>query len=171
MQNSQAMLIVCEFFNEKFRSKTNIILDKYPMGVYFVIENKIPPWGILNGCNRYIVQKSYQERRNPMAEQIEEKPTCCHCHQKSTPRSEKEKKQLQNRLSRMAGQLSGISRMLEENRYCGDILTQVAAVESALQAFGYAILKEHMETCVVEEIQKGNTAIVEEAVELVKKLK
>ena len=49
--------------------------------------------------------------------------------------------------------------------------TQVAAVESALQAFGYAILKEHMETCVVEEIRKGNTAIVDEAVELVKKLK
>lgn len=85
--------------------------------------------------------------------------------------TEKEKKQLQNRLSRMSGQLNGISRMLEENRYCGDILTQVAAVESALQAFGYAILKEHMETCVVEEIQKGNTAVVDEAVELVKKLK
>lgn len=83
----------------------------------------------------------------------------------------KRKKQLQNRLSRMSGQLNGISRMLEENRYCGDILTQVAAVESALQAFGYAILKEHMETCVVEEIQKGNTAVVDEAVELVKKLK
>ena len=90
---------------------------------------------------------------------------------KATPRSEKERKQLQNRLSRMSGQLNGISRMLEENRYCGDILTQVAAVESALQAFGYAILKEHMETCVVEEIRKGNTAIVEEAVDLVKKLK
>lgn len=96
---------------------------------------------------------------------------CCHCHQKATPRSEKERKQLQNRLSRMSGQLNGISRMLEENRYCGDILTQVAAVESALQAFGYAILKEHMETCVVEGIRKGNTAIVDEAVELVKKLK
>lgn len=67
--------------------------------------------------------------------------------------------------------ISLFSRMLEENRYCGDILTQVAAVESALQAFGYAILKEHMETCVVEEIRKGNTAIVEEAVDLVKKLK
>lgn len=107
-----------------------------------------------------------------MAEQKEEKGMeCCHCHQKATPRSEKERKQLQNRLSRMAGQLNGISRMLEENRYCGDILTQVAAVESALQAFGYAILKEHMETCVVEEIRKGNTAIVEEAVDLVKKLK
>ena len=110
-----------------------------------------------------------------MAEQLKEKleekgMKCCHCHQKATPRSEKERKQLQNRLSRMTGQLNGISRMLEENRYCGDILTQVAAVESALQAFGYAILKEHMETCVVEEIQKGNTAIVEEAVELVEQI-
>ena len=81
-----------------------------------------------------------------MAEQIGEKieekgMECCHCHQKATPRSEKERKQLQNRLSRMTGQLNGISRMLEENRYCGDILTQVAAVESALQAFGYAILR------------------------------
>ena len=111
-----------------------------------------------------------------MAEQKEEKMEekgmeCCHCHQKATPRSEKEKKQLQNRLSRMTGQLNGISRMMEENRYCGDILTQVAAVERAQKALGNAILKEHMETCVVEEIRKGNTAIVEEAVDLVKKLK
>jgi hypothetical protein len=71
----------------------------------------------------------------------------------------------------MAGQLNGISRMLDENRYCGDILTQVAAVQSALQAFGYVILKEHMDTCVVEEVRKGNTQIVDEVVELIKKLK
>lgn len=95
----------------------------------------------------------------------------CSCHLKSTPRGEGELKQLKNRLSRIVGQLNGIGRMLDENRYCGDILTQVAAVESALQSFGYLILQEHMETCVVEEIQKGNTAVVEEAVELVKKLK
>ena len=95
---------------------------------------------------------------------------CCR-HQKSTPRSEKELRQLKNRLSRMVGQLNGIGKMLDENRYCGDILTQVAAVESALQSFGYLVLQEHMETCVVEEIQKGNTAVVDEAVELVKKLK
>lgn len=95
----------------------------------------------------------------------------CSCHQKSTPRQEQELKQLKNRLSRIIGQMNGIGRMLDENRYCGDILTQVAAVESALQSFGYEILKDHMETCVVEEVQKGNTAIVDEAVELIKKLK
>lgn len=93
------------------------------------------------------------------------------CHQKATPRQDKELKQLKNRLSRMIGQMNGIGKMLDENRYCGDILTQVAAVESALQAFGYEILKEHMGSCVVEEIQRGNTAVVDEAVELIKKLK
>ena len=44
-------------------------------------------------------------------------------------------------------------------------------MESALQSFGYLVLKEHMETCVVENIQAGNTQIVDEAVELIKKLK
>ena len=77
-----------------------------------------------------------------------------------------------NRMLKTArGQIDGILKMVEEDRYCGDILMQVAAVESALQALGYVMLQDHMETCVVEEIQNGNTAIVDEAIELVKKLK
>lgn len=95
----------------------------------------------------------------------------CGPHHKATPRSEKELRQLQNRLKRMIGQLNGISKMLDDNRYCGDILIQVAAVESALQSFGYLVLQDHLKTCVVEEIQKGNTKILDEAVELIKKLK
>ena len=93
------------------------------------------------------------------------------CHLKSTPRSEKELKLLQNRLNRIVGQLNGVGRMLEENRYCGDVLTQIAAVESALQSFGYEVLKSHMESCVVEEIQTGNTEVIAETVDLIKKLK
>lgn len=95
----------------------------------------------------------------------------CPCRQKATPRSEEMLRQLQNRLSRMIGQLGGIQKMLEENRYCGDILTQIAAVESALQNFGYLVLKEHMETCVTEDIQKGDTKVIEETIALIKKLK
>lgn len=86
-------------------------------------------------------------------------------------RNEAELRQLKNRLNRIIGQLNGIGRMLDENRYCGDILTQLAAAESALQSFGYLILQEHMETCVVEEIRKGNEGIMDEAVELIRKLK
>ena len=53
-------------------------------------------------------------------------PESC-CRHKSTPREEKDLRQLQNRLKRMMGQLGGISKMLEDNRYCGDVLTQLAA--------------------------------------------
>ena len=103
---------------------------------------------------------------------MENENKCCECcRHKSTPRSDDTVKALQNRLSRIIGQLGGIKNMLDDNRYCGDILTQIAAAESALQGIGYIILNEHMQTCVVEEIQKGNTAITAEAVELMKKLK
>lgn len=106
-----------------------------------------------------------------MEQNTVEKNVCGCCHTKATPRQELELKQLKNRLNRIIGQLNGIGKMLDENRYCGDILTQLAAAESALQSFGYVILKDHMETCVVEQIREGNDAIVDEAVELIRKLK
>ena len=100
-----------------------------------------------------------------------ETPDSCCCRYKSTPRSPETLRQLQNRLSRITGQLGGIAKMLEENRYCGDILTQVAAAESALQSFGYLVLQEHMETCVAEGVRSGDTGILDEALGLIKKLK
>ena len=94
----------------------------------------------------------------------------CGRHKKA-PREEEQIRQLKNRLARMSGQLSGISRMLDENRYCGDILVQIAAVESALQNFGYIILQEHLESCVTDEIRSGNNEIMAETMDLIKKLK
>ena len=88
-----------------------------------------------------------------------------------TPRDEASLKNLQNRLSRMIGQLSGIGRMLEENRYCGDVLTQIAAVESALQSFGHIVLREHLESCVAEDLRAGRDESLEEVMALIKKLK
>lgn len=96
--------------------------------------------------------------------------SCNDCHHKATPRQPDDLKKLKNRLNRMQGQLNGIARMLDENRYCGDILTQIAAVESALQAFGHLILKEHMETCVQEKIRQGDSEVISETLELMKKL-
>ena len=96
---------------------------------------------------------------------------CACCRHKNTPRDEQTVKQLQNRLNRITGQINGIKTMLDDNRYCGDVLIQVAAVESALQSFGYIVLQNHLETCVAEEVKKGNTQILDEAVELIKKLK
>ncbi len=96
--------------------------------------------------------------------------SCC-CQHDFVPRDEKEIKQLKNRLHRIMGQMNGIEKMIEENRYCGDILIQVAAIEKALQSFGYTLLQRHLETCVTEDIKKGDETIMAEVMELVKKLK
>lgn len=95
---------------------------------------------------------------------------CC-ARYKKTPRSEEQLKTLRNRMNRIAGQVAGIQRMLDDNRYCGDILTQIAAVESALQSVGYLVLQEHMRSCVAEGVREGRDEMLDEAVELMKKLK
>lgn len=96
---------------------------------------------------------------------------CACCRHKGTPRDAEEQRNLQNRINRMIGQLKGIQGMIEDNRYCGDILIQIGAVESALQSLGYVILEDHMMTCVAEGVQQGNMQILAEAVELMKKIK
>lgn len=95
---------------------------------------------------------------------------CC-ARYKKTPRSEEQLKTLRSRMNRIAGQVAGIQRMLDDNRYCGDILTQIAAVESALQSVGYLVLQEHMRSCVAEGVREGRNEMLDEAVELMKKLK
>ena len=104
-------------------------------------------------------------------EKTSAKKTCAHCHYKHTPRGEASVRQLHSRLNRIIGQLNGIKSMLDENRYCGDVLIQVAAAESALRTFGYMILHDHLESCVTEEIKKGNTRIIDETMNLIKGLK
>jgi DNA-binding FrmR family transcriptional regulator len=65
---------------------------------------------------------------------------------KSTP--DKQKK-IKDRVNRIGGQIAGISRMIDEGRYCVDILTQIAAVRSALDTLGVELLTDHIESCVV----------------------
>ncbi len=96
---------------------------------------------------------------------------CYKCSYKKTPRSPETNKLLKNRLNRISGQITGIIKMIDDGRYCGDILTQVAAAESALESFAYVVLKEHMETCVTEKIKDGDPEIIGETVELMRKLK
>lgn len=60
-----------------------------------------------------------------------------------------ERTKLKSRLNRVAGQVAGIQRMVEEERYCVDILTQIAAVRSALDAAGVELLTKHIESCVI----------------------
>ena len=100
---------------------------------------------------------------------MEEKECCCHT--KKTPRSEEMVQNLDSRINRIIGQLNGIKNMIDQNRYCGDILTQIAAVESALSSVGYIILDEHMKTCVVDDVKAGKKETLDELLDLMKKLK
>ena len=66
------------------------------------------------------------------------------------------KPQVQTRLRRIEGQIRGVQKMVDEDRYCIDVLTQVGAVKAALDAVALLLLQDHTEHCVVEAIQAGD---------------
>ena len=93
---------------------------------------------------------------------------CPNC--KKDPRKKELIESLQIRLNRVMGQLNGINKMISENRYCHDILIQLASAEAALKEVGYIILKDHLLTCVADDIKEGNTQSLIDALEISKKL-
>jgi DNA-binding FrmR family transcriptional regulator len=70
----------------------------------------------------------------------------------------RDKERLQNRLRRIEGQVRGLQRMVDEEAYCVDVLTQIGSVVSALEKVGTILLKDHVEHCVRESIEKGEDA-------------
>ena len=94
---------------------------------------------------------------------------CCYGH-KTKERTEKEYKDMLNRLSRIEGQVRGIKRMVEEDAYCVDIITQVAAVNAALNSFNKVLLTNHIKTCVAKDIREGNDEVIDELTALLQKL-
>lgn len=98
---------------------------------------------------------------------MSEAKECCH---KTKERSEKELKDLLNRLNRVEGQIRGIKRMVAENAYCTDILIQVSAANAALNSFNKVLLAEHIRTCVTEDIRNGKEDTINELVVTLQKL-
>jgi CsoR family transcriptional regulator, copper-sensing transcriptional repressor len=66
-----------------------------------------------------------------------------------------QKEQLQTRLRRIEGQVRGVARMIDEDKYCVDVVTQVAAIQAALDKVSLGLLDGHIRGCVREEIQAG----------------
>lgn len=95
---------------------------------------------------------------------------CPKCSGKTKERSDKEYRDLMNRLRRIEGQVRGIQGMLERDAYCTDILMQVAAVSAALNSFNRVLLSNHLHTCVAENIRAGNDEILDELVVLLQRL-
>ena len=95
---------------------------------------------------------------------------CCCCSKRKKERSPEEYKCLMNRLCRIEGQIKGIKNMLENDAYCPDILIQVSAVNAALNSFNKVLLANHLKSCVIEDIRKGNDQIIDELVKTLQKL-
>lgn len=95
---------------------------------------------------------------------------CCCENVKTTKRDDSEKKKLINRLNRIEGQIRGLRKMIENDAYCVDVLTQSSAASSALNSFSKDVLTRHLKTCVVRDIKADDESAVEELAELVKKL-
>jgi len=84
--------------------------------------------------------------------------------------SEAETAALAKRLNRIEGQVRGIGRMIDDDRYCVDILTQVSAVQSALDALALKLLEHHLHGCVSHAVASGNGAhAIDEAVAVIRK--
>ena len=94
---------------------------------------------------------------------------CCHTDelQRRTPQ---DTKSLLNRLSRIEGQIRGIRRMVEEEAYCIDIITQVSAAGSALNSFAKVILSEHIRHCVADDVREGNQDKIDELINTLQKM-
>ena len=96
--------------------------------------------------------------------------TCPQCSPRVKERPEEEKKELLRRLRLAEGQIRGIQKMVENNAWCPDILTQVSAVTSALGSFSRELLARHIRSCVAEDIRAGDEEAIDGFVRMLQRL-
>lgn len=72
------------------------------------------------------------------------------------PVSDANQDALRSRLRRIEGQVRGVQKMVEEDRYCGDILDQIHSVQQALKSVGRLVTRNHLETCLTEALRSGD---------------
>lgn len=87
----------------------------------------------------------------------------------SSPRNVAEKRAIINRLKRIEGQVRGIQKMIEEDRYCVDILIQISAITAALKGVGFTLMEEHTKHCVTNAVKSGDgDQAFEELIDVIK---
>lgn len=79
-----------------------------------------------------------------------------HVDKKMVPRTEQEIESIIKRLKRIEGQVRGVQKMVEDNRYCIDILVQISAIRAALNQVGLQLLERHVSHCVSKAIREGS---------------
>ncbi|MEH6939098.1 metal-sensitive transcriptional regulator [Bacillus sp. JJ664] len=101
---------------------------------------------------------------------IENEECCSTEGERKSHHSEKTKQNLITRLNRVEGQVRGIKGLIEKDTYCDDVITQIAATQAALNSVAKLLLEGHMKSCVLERIQEGDTAVIDEVLVTFQKL-
>ena len=91
------------------------------------------------------------------------------CCNKKTKRGSDEKKMIINRLNRISGQVNGITKMVENDAYCNDILVQLSAVKNSVKSLSSLILENHLYTCVSRDLENGELDTIDELISLFKR--
>lgn len=91
------------------------------------------------------------------------------CCNKKTRRGEAEKKLLNNRLSRIEGQIKGVRKMIGEDAYCNDVLIQLSAIENSVRSLSNQILENHLYTCIARDMENGKVDTIDEIISLFKR--
>ena len=94
---------------------------------------------------------------------------CLNCN-KSTHRDSDTKRRINRRLKTIEGQIRGIQNMIDDDIYCKDILIQLLAIDKSIKSVSNEILKDHLSTCVVRNIKNGNIEVIDEVMELIRRL-
>ena len=91
------------------------------------------------------------------------------CCNKKTKRSPEEKKLIINRLNRIGGQINGITKMIENDAYCNDVLVQLSAVKNSVKSLSTHILENHLCMCVTKDLEDGDFDTIDELISLFKR--
>ena len=87
---------------------------------------------------------------------------CSTSSERQSHRNDKTKKNLVNRLNRIEGQIRGVKGLIERDTYCDDVITQISAIQSALNGVSKLLLEGHLKNCVLERIQEGDLDVLDE---------
>ncbi len=95
--------------------------------------------------------------------------SCDDCRLRLSPRAEEEKRAIDARLNKIIGQLNGIKRMVDQDRYCGEVLIQLSAAANSIKSVANLILEGHLRSCVTQNIKQDNLSVLDELMELIKR--
>ncbi|WP_078544106.1 metal-sensitive transcriptional regulator [Litchfieldia alkalitelluris] len=96
---------------------------------------------------------------------------CCSPQgERKSHHSDNTKKNLVSRLNRIEGQIRGVKGLIEKDTYCDDVITQISAIQSALNSVSKILLEGHLKSCVLERIQEGDLEVLDEVLTTVHKL-